>query len=69
MEFRLMQPHEKHMNNMECTLGESSLQITIGQKETIEQLTISYLPITSRVSEKRLREHIFDEMRSDTPPR
>ncbi|KRZ63519.1 hypothetical protein T08_16104, partial [Trichinella sp. T8] len=38
------------------------------QKETINQLTISYLPITFGVSEKRLREHIFDEMRSDTPP-
>ncbi|KRX29708.1 hypothetical protein T09_6115, partial [Trichinella sp. T9] len=25
------------------------------------------IPITFGVSEKRLREHIFDEMRSDTP--
>ncbi|KRY04604.1 hypothetical protein T12_8583, partial [Trichinella patagoniensis] len=32
-------------------------------------LKILHLPITFGVSEKRLREHIFDEMRSDTPPR
>ncbi|KRY04027.1 hypothetical protein T12_12321, partial [Trichinella patagoniensis] len=38
-------------------------------KETIEQLKILYLPITFGVSEKRLRRLIFDEMRSDTPPR
>ncbi|XP_003366702.1 conserved hypothetical protein [Trichinella spiralis] len=38
-------------------------------KETIEQLKILYLPITFGVSEKRLRWKIFDEMRSDAPPR
>ncbi|KRX29436.1 hypothetical protein T09_1204, partial [Trichinella sp. T9] len=31
-------------------------------------LKIPCLPITYSVSEKRLREHMFDEMRSDTPP-
>ncbi|KRY47502.1 hypothetical protein T03_16677 [Trichinella britovi] len=39
------------------------------RKETIEQLNILYLPITFGVSEKRLREQILDEMRSDTQPR
>ncbi|KRZ59155.1 hypothetical protein T02_7164 [Trichinella nativa] len=39
------------------------------QKETINQLTISYLPITFGVSEKRLLGYIKGEMRSDTPPR
>ncbi|KRZ75572.1 hypothetical protein T08_1914 [Trichinella sp. T8] len=53
MEFRLLQPHEKHKNNIECTLGESGLQITTGQKETIKQLKIPCLPITFGVSKKR----------------
>ncbi|KRX32662.1 hypothetical protein T05_4155 [Trichinella murrelli] len=26
MEFRLLQPHEKHKNNIECTLGESDIE-------------------------------------------
>ncbi|KRY06407.1 hypothetical protein T03_17756 [Trichinella britovi] len=39
------------------------------RKETIEQFKILYLPITHGVSEKRLREQILDEMRSDTQPR
>ncbi|KRX33539.1 hypothetical protein T05_7628, partial [Trichinella murrelli] len=39
------------------------------RKETIEHLKVVYLPIMFGVSEKRLRGQIFDEMRSDTPPR
>ncbi|KRX31796.1 hypothetical protein T06_10970, partial [Trichinella sp. T6] len=38
------------------------------RKETIEQLKILYLPITFRVSEKRLRGLIFDKKPSNTTP-
>ncbi|KRX38565.1 hypothetical protein T06_16389, partial [Trichinella sp. T6] len=38
------------------------------RKETIEQLNILYLPITFRVSEKRLRGLVFDKKPSNTTP-
>ncbi|KRX67584.1 hypothetical protein T06_7151 [Trichinella sp. T6] len=38
------------------------------RKETIEQLKILYLPITFRVSEKRLRGLVFDKKPSNTTP-